>query len=63
MDTKNLYKQTFNFEKRILQLDTHDDSLSGLDWHKLAEELDSGEPTVNDVSVKFQMKLAQIQKL
>jgi hypothetical protein len=43
MNIKNLYKQTCGFERRVLQLDTHDDTLSAMDWDKLSEKLATDE--------------------
>jgi len=43
MDIKNLYKQTCGFERRVLRLDTHDDTLSAMDWDKLSEKLATDE--------------------
>lgn len=40
MDIKNLYKQTCNFERKILQLDTTDDSFSDIDVDTLSGKLD-----------------------
>ncbi len=43
MDVKRLYKQTCGFERRILQLDTHNDAMSLMDWNRLSDKLAVGE--------------------
>lgn len=58
MDVKKLFKQTCVFERHSLKLDTHNDSLSEIDWRKLSEVLAKSEPTVGSISARFQIKLA-----
>lgn len=39
MNVNRLYKQGCAFERRALQLDTHNDAMSSIDWNKLSDKL------------------------
>lgn len=58
MNIKKLYQNAFNFERRTLQLDSHNDGLSNIDYCMLKEKL-AHEPSISSIAKKFQIKLAQ----
>jgi hypothetical protein len=53
MDLKKLYKQVCAFERRTLQLDTHNDTMSDIDWNTLSDKLAADDLEEEDSGPRF----------
>jgi len=63
MDLKKLYKQVCAFERRTLQLDTHDDTMSDIDWNKLSDKLAVDDVEEEDDEPRFTLNKDHAENL